>query len=65
MLPVKGSFTLSVSVNAARTLNSASDTVLIESNGMTQKWVATAFWSNSIAFNENIITSVITELSQR
>ena len=39
-----------------------SNTVLIENNGVTQKWVATQFWGDSIVFNENSITSVITEL---
>ena len=37
----------------------ASDTVLIENSGVTRKWVATPFLSDSIAFNENRITSVI------
>ena len=43
----------------------ASDTVLIENNEVTRKWVATPFWSDSIVFNENRIASVIAELSQR
>ena len=41
----------------------ASDTVLIENNGVTQKWVATPIWSDSTVFDENIIASVIAELS--
>ena len=31
--------------------NDASDTVLIENNGVTRKWVATPFWSDSIVFS--------------
>ena len=38
----KGPFTPSVSVNAAMT-DDASDSVLIENNGVTQKWVAALF----------------------
>ena len=45
--------------------NEASDTALIENNGVTPKWVATPFWSDSIVFNENSITSIIAELLQR
>ena len=41
----------------------ATDTVLIENNGVAQKWVATPIWSDSIVFYENIIASVIAELS--
>ena len=37
------------------------DTVLIENNGVTQKWVATPFWSDSIVFHENTIASIITD----
>ena len=40
----------------------ASDTVLIENNGVAPKRVATPIWSDSIVFNENSIASVITEL---
>ena len=43
----------------------ASDTVLIENNGVARKWVAIPFWSNSVVFNDSSITSVIAELSQR
>ena len=42
----------------------ASDTVLIENNGVARKWVATPFWSYSIVFNENTIASIIAELSE-
>ena len=41
----------------------ASDSVLIENNTVTQKWVASPIWSDSIVFNENRTTSVIIELS--
>ena len=43
----------------------ASDSVLIENNGVTWKWVTTPFWSDSIVCNENRIASIIAELSQR
>ena len=43
----------------------ASYTVVIENNGVARKWVATSFLSNSIVFNENSVTSIIAELSQR
>ena len=33
----------------------ASDTVLIENNGVTRKWVATPFWIDSIVFSKNNI----------
>ena len=36
--------------------------VLIENISVTWKWVAIPFWSTSIVFNENRITSVIAEL---
>ena len=39
--------------------NDASYTVLIEKNGVVWKWVAIRFWSDSIVFNENSVTSVI------
>ena len=39
------------------------DTVLIEYNGVTRKWVAIPIWSNSIVFNENSIASIIAALS--
>ena len=42
----------------------ASNTVLIETNGVTPEWGCNPFLSNSIVFNENSITSVIKELSQ-
>ena len=42
----------------------ASDTVLIENNRVTRKWVATPIWTNSIIFNENSTSGVIAELSQ-
>ena len=41
-----------------------SDSVLIKISGLTQKWVATQFWSNSIDFNENRVTNIIAELSR-
>ena len=41
-----------------------SDTVLIENNGVTWKWVATPFWSDSTIFNENSIANIIAELLQ-
>ena len=37
----------------------ATDTALIENNGVTRKWVATPIWSHSIAFSQSNITSVI------
>ena len=37
----------------------ASDPVLIENNGVTSKWVATQFLTDSIVFHENSIDSVI------
>ena len=43
----------------------ASDTVFIENNGVTPEWGYNPFSSDSIVFNENIIASVIAELSQR
>ena len=43
-------------------VHDASDTVLIENNGVAWKWVAPLFWSNSIVFNETSITSIITTL---
>ena len=43
----------------------ASGSILIETNGVAWKWVATPFWSNSVVFNESSVTSFITELSQR
>ena len=36
----------------------ARNTVLIENNGVAQKWVATPFWSNSILFHKNTIASI-------
>ena len=41
-----------------------SDSVLIENNGVTRKWVATPFLSDSIVCNKNRITNIIAELSQ-
>ena len=43
----------------------ASDTVLIENNGVAPEWGCNPFSSNSIVFNENSITSLIAEFSQR
>ena len=37
----------------------ASNTVLIENNDVTRKWVAIPFWSDSIIFNDSSITSII------
>ena len=45
-----------------RASESKAATVLIEDNGVTKKWVATPIGSDSIAFNENSITSIIAEL---
>ena len=45
--------------------NDGGDFVLIENNGVTQKWAETSFWSNYISFNEDSIASVTTQLSQR
>ena len=42
----------------------ASNTVIIENNGVPWKYVATPFWSNPIVFNKNNIASIIPELSQ-
>ena len=39
------------------------DTVLIDNNGVTRKWDATPFWSDSLVFNENTIVSIIAELT--
>ena len=44
--------------------DNASDTILIESNRVAWKWVATSFQSGSIVFNENSMASIIAELSQ-
>ena len=44
--------------------NDASNTVLIKSNGVAWKWVATPFSTDSIVFNEKNIASVVIELSQ-
>ena len=41
-----------------------SHTVLIENNGVAPEWGCYQFLSDSIVFNENSITSVITEFSQ-
>ena len=40
----------------------ACDSVLIENSGVTWKWVANPFWSESIVFNEKRIASIITLL---
>ena len=42
----------------------ASDTVLLENNGVAPEWMATTFWSDSIVFNEDSIVSIIKALSQ-
>ena len=42
----------------------ASDTVLVEHNGVTLDWGCNPFSSNSIVFNENSIASVVAEFSQ-
>ena len=63
--PILGARLHQASVLILRQLcNDTSDSVLIEINGLTQIWVATPFWSNSIDFNENSIPSIIAELSQ-
>ena len=41
----------------------ASDSVLIEINGDTWKWVANPFWSDSTVVNENRIASIIVALT--
>ena len=41
----------------------ACNSVFIENSGVAQKWVATPFWSDSIVFNENRITSLIAALT--
>ena len=43
--------------------NDASNTALIENNGVTLKWVATLFWSDSIDSNDSSISRVITALT--
>ena len=43
----------------------ASNTALIENNGVTQKWVSTPFWGDSIVFNENSIANVTAALHWR
>ena len=42
----------------------ASDTVLVEHNGVTLEWGCNPFLSDSIVFNDNSIASVIPELLQ-
>ena len=42
----------------------AGDSVLIENNSVTWKWVAVPFWSDSIIFNENRIACVFAKLLQ-
>ena len=44
--------------------NNASYTVLIENNRVAPEWGCNPFLSDSIVFNEDIVASVITELSQ-
>ena len=51
------------SVSTLRQLcDDASDTVLMQNNGVARKWVVALFRSDSIVFNENSITSVIAAL---
>ena len=51
-----------VSVSMLRQLyNDASDTVLIENNGVAPDWGCNPFSSDSIIFNENSTTSVIAQ----
>ena len=45
--------------------NDVSDSVLIENNGVTLEWGCNLFSSNSTDFNEDRITSITAELSQR
>ena len=45
--------------------NEACDSVLIENNRVAPEWGCNPFSSDSTDFNENRITSVITELLQR
>ena len=42
-----------------------SDTILIEINGLALEYGCSPFLSDSIVFNENSITSIIPDLSQR
>ena len=42
----------------------ATDTFLIESNGVIPEWGYNQFSTDSIVINENCITSIIAELSQ-
>ena len=42
--------------------NDASDSVLIENNGVVLEWGCIPLLNDSIVFNENRITSIITEL---
>ena len=44
--------------------NDASDTAVIENNGVLQNGIATLFLGDSIVFSENSIVGVIPELSQ-
>ena len=66
---LKGSVTTNTSLGPVYTkhqrqyCDDARDPVLIESNGVIRKWVATPFWSNSIVFNESSIASVIAVLT--
>ena len=45
--------------------NDTSNTVLIENKGVSRKYIAIPFWSDSTVFNENSIVIVITQLTQR
>ena len=42
----------------------ATDSVLIEKDGVTRKWIVISFWNDSIVLNKNSITSVIAMSSQ-
>ena len=45
--------------------NDTIDAALIENNGVTQKWVATPIWSNSIVFIENTASTIAALLQPR
>ena len=45
-------------------IDDATNSVLIENNGVTPEWTCNPFLSDSIVFDENRIASVIVELSQ-
>ena len=54
-------------VRARQCCDDACNIALIEKNGVTPKWAATPFWSDSVAidFNESCVTNVIAALTLR